>query len=217
MNISAYGKNYTLSPDQTVLAALEEAQLLDETLVVKSGCKSGVCGACVVRVNGAEKLACSCMANEGDRIEPLKFEDDGSALVRAKAWLIENSGNVVDEAAAARSEKQSDCILCNSCFSVCPVLETNPNFLGPFALTRVWRYTIDPREAATKRHIEAIQANGVWDCTLCGYCTAACPQGIDPKGDILALRSRSAVLGFQDPNLSAFDGMGFGFDPNQGF
>lgn len=217
MNIEIFGKTYEVGAEQTLLSALEEAQLTDETLIVKSGCKSGVCGACAVRVNSTEKLACGCKAGEGDRIEPLKFEDDGSALIRAQAWLVEYGGNAVDEAAAARNEKQSDCILCNSCYSICPVLQTNPAFLGPFALTRVWRYVLDPREAATKLHIEAVQANGVWDCTLCGYCTTVCPQGIDSKGDILALRSRSAVLGLQDPNIPAFGAMNFGFDPNQGF
>jgi len=61
---------------------------------------------------------------------------------------------------------QSNCILCHSCFSSCPVYEVNPDFLGPFALTRAFRYINDKKESDVKEHIDSIQTNGVWDCTL---------------------------------------------------
>jgi len=107
-----------------------------------------------------------------------------------------------------QTEKQSDCILCDSCYSACPVLEVNPNFIGPFALTRTYRYTSDPREGEIKPIIDNIQTNGIWDCTLCGECTAVCPQGIDPKMDITMLRSQSVQFGYSDPNFMSMD---FGF------
>ena len=92
------------------------------------------------------------------------------------------------------------------------MLEVNPNFIGPFALTRVYRYTADPREADIKASIDAIQTNGIWDCTLCGECTAVCPQGIDPKMDITMLRGTATQFGYSDPNFQAMDfGFGGGF------
>ena len=41
---------------------------------------------------------------------------------------------------------QSNCILCNSCYSSCPVFTTNNNFLGPFVLTKVFRFINDKSE-----------------------------------------------------------------------
>ena len=58
----------------TLLSALYEIKAkLDETLTFDAGCRSGICGACAVRVNGREKLACSYIPQNGDRIEPLNY------------------------------------------------------------------------------------------------------------------------------------------------
>jgi len=112
------------------------------------------------------------------------------------------------------TQTQTDCILCSSCYSACPVYAVNPDFIGPFALTRAFRYINDPREDNKKSTIDNIQSNGVWDCTLCGECTTVCPQGIDPKMDITYLRGTSVEFGYSDPNFAL---MSFGFDPNAGF
>ena len=95
----------------------------------------------------------------------------------------------------------------------------NPEFLGPFALTRAYRYATDKREENSKTIIDNIQSNGVWDCTLCGECTLACPKGIDPKMDIMMLRGKSLQHGHKDPTLAtqSFGEPNFGFDPNSGF
>ena len=106
---------------------------------------------------------------------------------------------------------QSDCILCGSCYSACPVLEVNSAFLGPFSLTRTYRYVQDKRESDAKVKIDNVQQNGVWDCTLCGECSLVCPQGISPKDDINMLRTKSGMLGYTDPHTQSFGG-DFGMD-----
>ncbi len=106
-------------------------------------------------------------------------------------------------------ELQSDCILCSSCFSSCPVLEVDKEFLGPFALTRSLRYLHDIRCEDKKDKVDLIQKKGVWDCTLCGECTLVCPQGIDPKNDILVLRSKSVQFGHIDPSFGFDGGLSF--------
>jgi len=191
----------------------------DNTLTFSSSCRSGVCGTCAVRVNGKEVLACSHTLQEGDLVEPLKYHEVQrdlkvnkqkvrETLRSSTAWLQQNQETSITEEQVSLTEKQSDCILCDSCYSACPVLEVNPNFIGPFALTRVYRYTADPREANIQATIDNIQTNGIWDCTLCGECTAVCPQGIDPKMDITMLRGTSAQFGYSDPNFQTMD---FGF------
>ena len=192
----------------------------DNSLTFSSNCRSGICGTCSVRVNGKEVLACATMIENADMIEPLRYHEIQrdlkvnkqkvrETLKQSTAWLKQNQEISITDKEVALTEKQSDCILCDSCFSACPVLEVNPNFIGPFALTRVYRYTADPREANIKSSIDAIQQNGIWDCTLCGECTTVCPQGIDPKMDITMLRGTSATFGYSDPNFQAMD-FGFG-------
>ncbi len=195
----------------------------DNSLTFSSSCRSGVCGACAVRVNGKEVLACSYTVKSDDFIEPLLYHEVQrdlkvnkqkvrETLKTSTAWLQSPKEAIIKEEQVQQTEKQSDCILCNSCYSSCPVLEVNPNFIGPFALTRAYRYTADPREADIKTTIDNIQENGIWDCTLCGKCTEVCPQGIDPKMDITMLRGTASLFGYTDPNFQAMDfGFGSGF------
>lgn len=217
--------------------ALENATLLellneiktkqDATLTYSSGCRSSVCGSCSVRVNGKEVLACGYKVQEGDLVEPLQNVSVLRDLIvdmerayefnqKAKAWQVSESNIALTQEDEKRNEVQSDCILCGSCYSACPVYAVNEEFLGPFALTRVWRYVSDPREAGVTAKIDTIQTNGVWDCTLCNACTVVCPQGISSKADIEKLRSKSAMQGYSDPSFANFSG-GFGFDGSPSF
>lgn len=214
---------------QTLLEALNDIKTTTDTsLAYNSGCRSGVCGSCAVRVNGREVLACSYHVQDGDLVEPLNnapvirdlvvdMDRAYSFNAKAKAW----QSSIVDDVLLSQddeklNEVQSDCILCGSCYSACPVYAVNGEFLGPFSLTRVWRYVSDKREQNKKEKIDNIQTNGVWDCTLCNACTLVCPQGISSKADIEKLRARSVMFGYMDPNFASF-GFGSGFDGSPTF
>lgn len=215
--------------DTTLLAVLQEIKTSqDASLTFASGCRSGVCGSCAMRVNGKEILACEHKVQDKDLVEPLKnvpvirdlvvdMERAYAFNAKAKAWQSSASKNVIlmpeDE---KRNEVQSDCILCAACYSACPVYAVNEEFLGPFTLTRMWRYVSDKREENGAEKITNIQTNGVWDCTLCNECTIACPQGISSKADIEKLRSKSAQQGFMGPSFGSLGG-GFGFDGSPSF
>ena len=202
----------------TLLEALQQIkQTQDPSLSFNSGCRSSVCGSCAVRVNSKEELACAYKVQNGDLIEPLNnlpvlkdlIVDHEVALQKnrqTKAFLLEYTQQNLNHEDEKRNAIQSDCILCGSCYSVCPVLSVNENFAGPFALTRVWKYVSDKRENDPKTHIDTIQQNGIWDCTLCNECTIVCPQGISPKQDIEKLRAKSSQYGYIDPNFASFGG-----------
>jgi len=212
--------------ESTLLQALTTVKATqDSTLTFGAGCRASVCGTCAVRVNGKEVLACAYKVQDADVIEPLHYHEvlrdlkvDKSTikktLTKSTAWLHASQDASLTSKEEALSQKQSDCILCDSCYSACPVYAVNPDFLGPFALTRAYRYSADKRESKSKEIIDSIQINGVWDCTLCGECTLACPKGIDPKMDIMMLRGLSVEHGYDDPSFAQ---MSFGFDPNAGF
>ncbi|BCD59278.1 MULTISPECIES: succinate dehydrogenase/fumarate reductase iron-sulfur subunit [unclassified Nitratiruptor] len=214
---------YEIPKDLTLLESLEYIKKeKDRTLTFSCMCRSGVCGSCAVRVNGKEVLACEYKPNDGDFVEPLKnsdvirdlvtdMEKPLKRLISAKAYPLAMQQKEIDEREIEKIERQSDCILCQSCYSSCPVYETNDSFLGPFALTRAYRYVVDAREEAKKEHIDAVVQNGIWDCTLCGNCTIVCPQGIDPKNDILMLQSWAAKFGYTNPTMGSFGSFGLEF------
>jgi len=216
--------------DATLLEVLGEIKTTqDNTLTYSSGCRSSVCGSCAVRVNGKEILACSYKVEDGDLVEPLKnvpllrdlvvdMEKAYSFNAKAKAWqTLLSDGVSVSHDNEKINEIQSDCILCGSCYSACPVYSVNEEFLGPFALTRVWKYVSDVRESDSSEKIATIQINGVWDCTLCNECTIVCPQGISSKTDIEKLRSKSVMAGYSNPSFANSFGGGFGFDGSPSF
>lgn len=204
----------------TLLSVLNHIKTkIDPTLTYSHGCRSGVCGSCAVRVNGREQLMCEYKPSDGDLIEPIRnarvIRDlivDSSMVERfnraGEAWGEGNSSENVSAKEMERIETQSDCILCTSCYSACPVYAANSNFIGPFALTRAWRYVNDPRESDIESKMAAIQTNGIWDCTLCGACVPVCPQSIAPMQDIKMLRMKSGMLGYPDPTMN----FGGGFD-----
>ncbi len=198
---------------------------IDPELSFRFGCRSGICGCCALRLDGKEVLACTHKPNTKEAtVEPLRFHDvikdlavayevPLETLERAKAYMQEPAEDTPNSDDLALFEKQSDCILCGSCYSACPVFAVDKEFLGPFTLTRAFRYIIDVKEVNKLDKISAIQYKGVWDCTSCGECSAVCPQGIDPKADIIKLRIQSAAYGFSDPNIQNFSVEGYGFNP----
>jgi fumarate reductase iron-sulfur subunit len=207
----------------TLLTVLNHIKTkIDPTLTYAHSCRSGVCGSCAVRVNGREVLMCEYKPLSGDCVEPIRnariIRDlvvDSGHVERCnregRAWSEGSREERVKAEEMERIETQSDCILCASCYSACPVYAVNPEFIGPFALTRVWRYVNDPREQDAGAKMAAVQANGIWDCTLCGECVPVCPQGIAPKQDITMLRMKASVMGYQDPNAAAAFGGGLDF------
>jgi succinate dehydrogenase / fumarate reductase iron-sulfur subunit len=84
----------------------------------------------------------------------------------------------------------SNCIMCGACYSDCTAMVENPNFFGPAALAKAYRFVADPREGKkTERLQELSEKNGIWDCTRCGMCIDACPKDVAPMEAIVKLRS----------------------------
>ena len=222
---------YDIKEDNLLKALYEIKINIDSTLTFRCGCKSGVCGSCAIKVNGVEKLACKTKIKDSDLIEPINNSTiikDLVADVSHETFLIKKTKSFIEENQVVNiSQKdikiidlQSNCILCNACYSSCPVYEVNKEFLGPFALTRALRYINEKKNASGANIVSNIQANGIWDCTLCSACTLVCPQGIDPKADIMQLQNISVQNGYSNPYTQTMDfGMDFiddfsGFNPN---
>jgi fumarate reductase iron-sulfur subunit len=217
--------------DNLLKALIEIKTKQDNTLTFRCGCKSGVCGSCAVKINGVEKLACKTKINENDLVEPIKntlilrdlvvdVSHETILIEKTKSYIEQIEETSITQNEIKKIDLQSNCILCNSCYSSCPVYDVNKEFLGPFALTRALRYINDKKSSYNGNILDSIQLNGIWDCTLCSACTLVCPQNIDPKADIMQLQNISVQNGYNNPNMKTLDfGMNFddefgGFNPN---
>jgi succinate dehydrogenase/fumarate reductase iron-sulfur protein len=221
---------YQIPDDKKLLldAFLYIKHQVDNTLNFRAGCRSGVCGSCAVRVDGLERLACKTTISDGIHIEALNnskiikdlvidLSYEHKKIKESQSFISKLSNNTPSKTDIHKIETQSDCILCQSCYSSCPVFAVNENFLGPYGFSRVVKYIDDTKESDQKSKIDNIQQYGLWDCTLCGNCTMVCPQGIDPKTDILNLRTKSSLQGYSDPNMQNFGGFDSGFNTDFGF
>lgn len=215
---------------KTLLAILNRIKKdLDPTLTFRHACGSGICGSCSVRADGRPVLACTHKPEgENVTVEPLEGVDVLRDLITDEtvfdkkqrliaARLSQKPDPTTTPEDVKQIERQSSCIECASCYSACPVIKTDPEFIGPFLLTKSWRYVADSREGDEKGKIDAVQAHGVWDCILCGDCVPVCPQGINPKMDITFLQTKSSAHGHMNPNMGGFGGFGNGFGGFGGF
>lgn len=210
-------------------ALIEIKNYQDNSLTFRCGCKSGVCGSCAVRVNGIEKLACKTKIEENDFIEAIKnlpiikdlvvdVSHETLLIKKTNLDIEEKSNELISQEDIKKMDLQSNCILCNICYSACPIYDVNKEFLGPFALSRALRYVNDKKLSNKLNILDSIQLNGIWDCILCSSCTLVCPQNIDSKADIMQLQNISVQNGYSNPTVNNFD-LNFsddfgGFNPN---
>lgn len=172
----------------------------DPTLAYRASCAHGICGSDAMMINGRVDLACQKLIRDfktGNNfvIEPLPSFDVTKDLVvdldpffekyrTVRPYLI-NDQKAPDQERLQDSETQQffepalRCILCASCTALCPINRANPDYLGPSALLRAFRYLFDSRDTATAERLEQLDdADGIWGCRTMWWCTDVCPKGI---------------------------------------
>ncbi|MBE3574982.1 MAG: succinate dehydrogenase iron-sulfur subunit [Firmicutes bacterium] len=78
----------------------------------------------------------------------------------------------------AAFEDATICILCGACTSSCPSFWTNPDYLGPAALLKGYRFAADTRDCLAERVPLLSGEDGIYRCHTIFNCTAACPKEI---------------------------------------
>ena len=102
----------------------------------------------------------------------------------------------VDKTSFEQVNMVSNCIMCGCCYSDCTEMAASPEFLGPAALAKAFRFVSDPREGEKTERLKALsEENGIWDCTRCGMCVDACPKDVAPMEAIAKLRTRAIEAG----------------------
>lgn len=220
-----YQQLYTLEyqPGMTLLVALIRIrEELDPSLNFTAACRSAICGACAVRVNGHPFLACDtkldelldCFGSDSLNISPIgnypvvsdlvvDWDAKIGRLATVKPGLIPQ-----DQFSAEKGCNQSpddfqklrqmwDCILCGCCASECGKLSLNQDdFMEPYVYTHAHRYAEDSRDKAPMAHAEPTLAqDGLWKCIHCLQCVTHCPKSIEPAEDISRLRQLTYEAG----------------------
>jgi len=130
---------------------------------------------------------------------------------RVTPWLLPH-GEAPEREYVVEPESMIDitqsmaCIQCGACVSSCLSMEADPDFIGPAALAKAYRFVGDPRDAETKERLHdlAHDPHGIYDCTHCFSCIDACPKGVAPMDQIMRLRRAAAEEGVDDdPNNGA--------------
>jgi succinate dehydrogenase / fumarate reductase, iron-sulfur subunit len=79
-------------------------------------------------------------------------------------------------------ERYTNCILCAACYGACPINATDPEYIGPAALAKLYRFAIDPRDRqGTDRLSTADQPHGWWACRFFTNCSKVCPKDVPPN------------------------------------
>ena len=75
-------------------------------------------------------------------------------------------------------------------------MESDPEFFGPAALAKGFRFVGDPRDRTKVERLESYNdEHGIWDCTRCYFCNERCPKGVDPRDSIAKLGAESIRVG----------------------
>jgi succinate dehydrogenase / fumarate reductase iron-sulfur subunit len=210
-----YDKDYPVEvePTDRILDALIKVQSLqDGSLSFRKSCAHGVCGSDAMIIAGVERLACKTLVRDVAREEnavvslaPLKYMpvqrdlmvDQGEFFQKYRAvkpFLINDEPVIEKEriqSAADRAafDDTTACILCAACYSSCPILETNPRYIGPAALVQAARFVFDSRDRGLADRMSVLDPrDGVWACENHFNCTRVCPREIKVTKNINALK-----------------------------
>jgi fumarate reductase iron-sulfur subunit len=190
--------------DMSVLQGLQHIKdHLDGSLTFRWSCRMAICGSCGMMVNGVPQLSCHAFLRDyfpgTVRIEPLHHfpilrdlvidqSDFLDKLESVKPYLIPRQDKPLAGGANQQTPQQMDayysysqCINCLLCYSACPQYGLDSSFIGPAALALLHRYNADSRDQGWAARADIVNAEeGVWGCTLVGYCSEVCPKGVDP-------------------------------------
>ncbi|MFL5782772.1 MAG: succinate dehydrogenase/fumarate reductase iron-sulfur subunit [Thermoleophilaceae bacterium] len=200
----------------------------DGSLAIRCSCQAAICGSCGVRINGKSRLACNTKLGEAADGAPngaIVVEPMGNMPVikdlivdmdavhwkkvqRVVPWLLPEGDPpareyIVDPESMIDITQSMACIHCGACNSACLSMEVDPDFIGPAALAKAYRFVGDPRDAHTEDRLLdlAEDEHGIYDCTHCFACIEVCPKDVAPMNQIMRLRRRATQdFGIKDRN-----------------
>ncbi|MCY0873749.1 MAG: succinate dehydrogenase/fumarate reductase iron-sulfur subunit [Acidianus infernus] len=196
----------------------------DPTLAYRASCHMAVCGSCGMKINGEPRLACKTLVLDMVKkygkneitIEPMDYfpvikdlivdlTDFYNRMFKVKPRLYP-SKEVLEGKAEHRLKpedqrelwKFEQCIWCGLCVSACPSVKNDPEFLGPAAHAKGYRFLADPRDTIFDERLK-ILIDSAWRCTYCYQCFNVCPRDIEPVTTIKKTRAYTKFLSEKTP------------------
>jgi succinate dehydrogenase iron-sulfur subunit len=212
-------QSYTVpfDDDMSVLEGLRYIKdQIDGTLSFRWSCRMAICGSCGMMINREPKLSCKTFLREyypGKlRVEALthfpierdlivEVKDFVNKLEGIKPYIIPAEPRTLGQgeylqtpAQREKYEQFSSCINCMLCYAACPQYGLNSQFTGPGILALLHRYNVDSRDGARADRMRIVNAEeGVWGCTLVGYCSEVCPKDVDPAAAVNQNKVNSTI------------------------
>ena len=171
-----------LPPERSVLdGILQVKDREDASIAIRCSCRAAICGSCGVRINGQSALACNTRIGEAaerardgadhGRADGQHAGDQGPDHRHGGGALEEDPARRALAAARRRSRPRAQeyivppesmldvtqsmaCIQCGACVSACLSLEVDPEFIGPAALAKAYRFVGDPRDGETEARLQ---------------------------------------------------------------
>ncbi|WP_373468382.1 succinate dehydrogenase/fumarate reductase iron-sulfur subunit [Acidianus infernus] len=223
----SWWQEYKLKVDRftTVVEALRRIKTeQDPTLAYRASCHMAVCGSCGMKINGEPRLACKTLVLDMVKkygkneitIEPMDYfpvikdlivdlTDFYNRMFKVKPRLYP-SKEVLEGKAEHRLKpedqrelwKFEQCIWCGLCVSACPSVKNDPEFLGPAAHAKGYRFLADPRDTIFDERLK-ILIDSAWRCTYCYQCFNVCPRDIEPVTTIKKTRAYTKFLSEKTP------------------
>src|ERR687885_2070038 len=221
---AAHFEDFTIDLDgkRSVLDGILQAKdRFDASIGIRCSCRAAICGSCGVRINGRPGLACHMhldkAAEDASHGAPITVEPMGNMPVlkdlivdmdavhwkkiqRVSPWLLPDGPPpereyVVPAEAMIDVTQSMACIHCGACVSACLSMEVDPDFVGPAALAKAYRFVGDPRDSQTEERLRdlAEDPHGIYDCTHCFACIEVCPKDVAPMNQIMRLRRRATA------------------------
>lgn len=187
---------------------------IDPSLAMRFECRMARCGSDALYINGKNRLACNTLVEDLDsplRVEPLPHYEIIKDLVVDMSRFHEDMAAIepwfqpADEPEPGEEYLQSpenrreidvaaDCIMCGACSSACSIVDTDTKFVGPAALTKVYRFAYDERENNKPERLEAVDdPHRLWMCHTQFNCTEVCPKNI-PITKLIQRMKRDAAV-----------------------
>ena len=196
----------------TVLDALETAKAeVDGSISFRRSCRSAICGSCSMNINGVTGLACK--TNCGDvlkkdgtiavdpmpNFQPMKdmvvhmdpFWDKYSRLKPYLQPPDKDSDHATERRVSPddmhKLVQVANCIMCATCYALCPVVSVDPAFAGPAAIAYAYRFIEDVRDGKRDERLAQISEDYLWLCAHC-YACSYCPKQVDPNDRIIDVK-----------------------------
>ncbi len=196
-----------VDPDWKILDAVNYIKdEVDGTLSHRWSCRMAVCGSCGMMVNGEPRLTCKDSVSQyGDTVEitplsnfpvirDLVVDMDGfmDKFKKVKPWIIRAKELAAEDGPVRQSPEEleefkqfSMCINCMLCYSACPVVSNEPEFLGPAAIALGHRYNVDSRDEGASERNAIFRGEGtVFSCSFANECSEVCPKNVDPAAAV---------------------------------